>query len=153
MSKSETADRLLDELRAYIAENGMKSSRQRELIAGIFFESGDHLRVEELVERVREKEPGIGQATVYRTMKLLTQCGLAEAHQFADGHVRYEMVAAPEAHHDHIICGDCGRIVEFFDEELEAHQVRIATDQGFELRQHRMELYGKCVTPNCEYRN
>lgn len=142
----------IDILRDYIADNGLKSSRQRELIAEVFFNAGGHLRVEELLERVREQDGKIGQATVYRTMKLLTQCGLAEVHQFGDGHTRYEPVDAPEEHHDHIICRDCGRIVEFYNSELEALQDKIAKGQGFRLTSHKMELYGRCETPNCEHK-
>lgn len=134
----------LEALRDYIAENGLKSSRQRELIADVFFRAGGHLRVEDLLDRVREIDPKIGQATVYRTMKLLTQCGLAEAHQFGDGHTRYEPVDEPEEHHDHLICDSCGRIVEFFSPRIEELQDEIAKKHGFRVTNHRMELYGIC---------
>ncbi len=142
----------LEVLRDYIAENGLKSSRQRELIAEVFFNAGGHLRVEELLERVREQDAKIGQATVYRTMKLLTECGLADVHQFGDGHTRYEPVDAPEEHHDHIICRDCGRIVEFYNADLEALQDNIAKAHGFRLTSHKMELYGRCQKEHCEHK-
>lgn len=142
----------LEVLRDYIVQNGLKSSRQRELIAEVFFRSGGHLRVEDLLEKVREVDPKIGQATVYRTMKLLTECGLAEAHQFGDGHTRYEPQATPDEHHDHIICEQCGKIVEFFDPRIEELQDSVAKKHGFEITGHRMELYGRCKDPTCKGR-
>jgi Fur family ferric uptake transcriptional regulator len=135
-------------LKTYITEHGLKSSRQRELIADVFFESGGHMRVDELLERVREVDPKVGQATVYRTMKLLTDCGLATPHQFGDGHTRYEPVTPDdEEHHDHLICNSCGKIVEFFDERIEKLQDEVAAEHGFAVTDHRMELYGQC--PAC----
>ncbi|MFZ9886557.1 MAG: Fur family transcriptional regulator [Myxococcota bacterium] len=132
-------------LRSYISEHGLKSSRQREVIAEVFFSSGGHLRVEELLERVRAVDPRIGQATVYRTMKLLTKCGLAQPRHFGDGHTRYEPVAPDEGeHHDHLICDVCGRIVEFMDERIEALQEEVARAHGFSVTMHKMELYGVC---------
>jgi Fur family ferric uptake transcriptional regulator len=134
-----------DILKAYIEEHGLKSSRQRELIAGVFFDSGGHLKVEELLERVREIDPRVGQATVYRTMKLLTQCGLAQPLQFGDGHTRYEPKAPDEdEHHDHLICTACGKIVEFVDPRIEQLQDQVAAEHGFDVTHHKMELYGVC---------
>jgi Fur family transcriptional regulator, ferric uptake regulator len=135
-------------LRTYITEHGLKSSRQREIIADVFFEAGGHLTVEELLERVREVDAKIGQATVYRTMKLLTKCGLAQPRRFGDGHTRYEPVAPDEEeHHDHLICEACGRIVEFLDERIERLQEEVAKIHGFAVTHHKMELYGIC--PSC----
>lgn len=136
-------------LRAYIARNGLKTSRQRELIADTFFAAPGHLSIDELLERVRLEDPRIGQATVYRTMKLLAKCGLAEIRQFGDGHTRYERAHADEEeHHDHIICTSCGKIVEFINTEIEALQHRVATQHGFTVTHHKMELYGVC--PSCQ---
>jgi Fur family ferric uptake transcriptional regulator len=135
-------------LRDYIARNGLKTSRQRELIADTFFAADGHLSVDELLDRVRAEDARVGQATVYRTMKLLAKCGLAEMRQFGDGHTRYEHVhGAGEPHHDHLICTACGRIVEFFDHQIEALQDRVAEAHGFVVTQHKMELYGVC--PSC----
>ena len=132
-------------LRDYIGRHGLKSSRQREVIAAVFFKSGGHLRVDELLERVREVDERIGQATVYRTMKLLTKCGLAAPRHFGDGHTRYEAVAPDEEeHHDHLICTTCNRIVEFMDERIEELQEQAAAAHGFVVTHHKMELYGEC---------
>lgn len=139
-------------LREYVSENGLKFTRQRELIAEVFFEASGHLTVEDLLEQVRKQDPQVSLATVYRTMKLLTECGLADAHRFGDRHVRYEPSEGEDEHHDHIICNDCGKIVEFFDERLEVRQDEIAADHGFELVKHRMELYGSCIKKDCESR-
>jgi Fur family ferric uptake transcriptional regulator len=133
-------------LRAYIADNGMKSSRQREIIADVFFHAGGHLRVDELLAQVRQVDEKIGQATVYRTMKLLTECGLAQPRQFGDGHTRYEPVAPDDhEHHDHLICEECGKIVEFVDERIETLQEKVAAEHGFTVTTHKMELYGVCA--------
>lgn len=132
-------------LRAYIAKNGLKTSRQRELIAETFFAAPGHLSIDELLERVRSEDARIGQATVYRTMKLLAQCGLAEIRQFGDGHTRYERSFSDnEEHHDHIICTSCGKIIEFVNPEIETLQHRVATQHGFVVTHHKMELYGVC---------
>jgi Fur family ferric uptake transcriptional regulator len=122
----------------------LKSSRQRELIADIFFAARGHLSVDELLERVRQDDPRVGQATVYRTMKLLTKCGLAESRQFGDGHTRYEALSTHQDHHDHLICTSCGKIVEFVNTQIEALQTRVAKSHGFAVHTHKLELYGLC---------
>ena len=125
----------------------MKASRQREVIADVFFSAGGHLKVEDLLARVREVDERIGQATVYRTMKLLTRCGLAQPRQFGDGHTRYEPAFAHD-HHDHLICTRCSRIVEFVDPRIEKLQDAVADEHGFVVTSHKMELYGLC--PECK---
>jgi Fur family transcriptional regulator, ferric uptake regulator len=131
-------------LGAYIEERGLKHSRQREHIAQTFFTMGGHVTVEELVLRVRRDDPRAIVATVYRTMKLLAECGLAIARQFGDGQTRYE-AAAGRAHHDHLICTGCGEIVEFANERIETLQALVARKHGFEVESHRLELYGRCA--------
>jgi Fur family ferric uptake transcriptional regulator len=133
-----------EQLKQYILKHGLKTSRQRELIADVFFSVGGHVSIDELLERVRSADPKIGQATVYRTMKLLTRCGLAEARQFGDGHTRYEPVEDNHEHHDHLICTSCGKIVEFHNTQIEALQDRVAAEHGFLVTHHKMELYGLC---------
>lgn len=139
----------LDTLRTYVSSNGLKFTRQRELIAEVFFKEGGHLKVEDLLERVRQEDAQVSLATVYRTMKLLTECGLAEPHNFGDGHTRYEPSEGEDEHHDHLICRQCGQIVEFYNAELEALQETIAKAHGFDIQDHRMEIYGDCKDPNC----
>jgi len=128
---------------AYIEEKGLKHSRQRDRIAETFFAMGGHVSVEELVARVRRIDPRISVATVYRTMKLLSDCGLAVPRHFGGGQARYE-AAAGRAHHDHLICTGCGAIVEFANERIESLQEIVARRHGFEVESHKLELYGRC---------
>lgn len=132
-------------LARYMAAQGLKSTRQRTLILETFFSAGGHLSVEELLELVRKSDARISAATVYRTMRLLSDCGLAHARHFGDGQTRYELATD---HHDHLICTDCGKIVEFEEEQIETLQLRIAKEHGFKLTHHKMELYGHC--PDCQ---
>ena len=130
-------------LAAYITRKGLKHSRQREHVAAAFFAMDGHVTVEEVVARARELDPRVSLATVYRTMKLLADSGLATARQFGDGQTRYE-AADGRAHHDHLICTSCGAIVEFANDRIEALQALIARQHGFEVEQHKLELYGRC---------
>jgi Fur family ferric uptake transcriptional regulator len=130
-------------LGSFLERRGLKHSRQRFLIVETFFGMGGHVTVEALVGRVRERDPRVSVATVYRTMKLLADCGLAAARQFGDGQTRYEP-AQGGAHHDHLICRGCGLIVEFENEKIESLQLRIAHRHGFEVESHKLELYGRC---------
>lgn len=127
-----------------LKDRGLKSTAQRDDIAQVFFTSKRHLSVDELCQEVRKISPGVGYATVYRTIKLLKDCELAEERHFDDGQTRYENVGGEADHHDHLICDKCGQIVEFNDSRLEALQEEIATALGFVLAHHRMELYGIC---------
>ena len=129
--------------RRALKEKGLKTTSQRDDIARTFFASRRHLSIDDLYGEVRQVNPGVGYATVYRTMKLLKECEFAEERHFADGQTRYENADAEE-HHDHILCDRCGTIVEFNDEELERLQDDIAKRLGFVLSSHRMELYGIC---------
>jgi Fur family ferric uptake transcriptional regulator len=131
-------------LSAYIEEKGLKHSRQRDRIAETFFAMGGHVSVEELVARVRRIDPRVSVATVYRTMKLLADCGLAIPRQFGGGQTRYEAAAGRE-HHDHMICTRCGEIVEFANERIESLQELVARRHGFAVETHKLELYGRCA--------
>jgi len=134
-------------LRSYLSEQGLKATRQRDLIVDVFFGSGGHLRVDELLFQVRSIDPKVSQATVYRTMRLLKESGLAEERRFGDGQARYEPSGEEDEHHDHLICEKCGTIVEFIDEEIEKLQTEVASRHGFVIASHKMELYGLC--PEC----
>jgi Fur family ferric uptake transcriptional regulator len=135
----------VEALGAYIAERGLKHSRQRDRIAEAFLGMDGHVSVEDVVARVRREDPRVSVATVYRTMKLLADCGLAIPRQFGgDGQTRWE-AAAGRPHHDHLICTRCGEIVEFANERIEHLQERVAKRHGFEVESHRLELYGRCA--------
>lgn len=132
-----------DILDRYMAQHGLKSTRQRTLIVDAFFDQGGHVSVEELVGHVRQRDPHVSTATVYRTMKLLTDCGLAHARHFGDGQTRYESAAGRD-HHDHLICTSCHRIIEFENDRIESMQQAVAKKHGFKVTDHKMELYGLC---------
>jgi len=131
-------------LATFIASRGLKHSRQRELVAAAFFGLGGHVAVDELIDHVRALDPHISVATVYRTMKLLAESGLAVPRQFGGGQTRYEP-GAGRPHHDHLICTACGEIVEFANHRIEALQAREAARHGFEVESHKLELYGRCA--------
>lgn len=133
----------LETFHEWIKEQGLKSTAQRDDIAQVFFISDRHISVEELCSEVRRINPRVGYATVYRTLKLLKECGLAAERHFADGQARFEKVEE-EHHHDHIICERCGRIVEFVHNEIEALQEEVAHRFGFVATNHKMEIYGIC---------
>ena len=143
-----TAERDVEQLRArlteYMNKHGLRSTEQRRLVTEMFFASSDHLSIEDLLEQVRLEEPKIGYATVYRTLKLLKDCGLAFERHFGDGVSRYEVAWADE-HHDHMICLECEKIVEFEDEAIEDLQHKVAARLGFKLVRHKLELYGLCA--------
>lgn len=137
-------ERILDR---YMGERGLKSTKQRSLIIDVFFEMDGHFSVEEVWARVRQDNPRVSVATVYRTMKLLAESGLAHARNFGDGQTRYE-AAVGRDHHDHLICTRCGTIIEFENDQIERMQEAVARRHGFKVTSHKMELYGLCK--NCQ---
>lgn len=131
----------------FMKEKGLKSTRQRHLILETFFQLDGHFSVEQLWARVREHDRRVSVATVYRTMKLLGESGLAHAQNFGDGQTRYEPAIGRE-HHDHLICTRCGTIIEFENDRIEQLQDLVAKKHGFRVTSHKMELYGLCR--NCQ---
>lgn len=115
-------------------------TEQRRIIAGVLEQSTDHPDVEELYNRASKIDEKISIATVYRTVKLFEESGILERHEFRDGRARYE--DAERDHHDHLIDLQSGKVIEFFDPEIEALQEKIAAKLGYALRGHRLELYG-----------
>ena len=134
-------------LKAQLAQRGLKSTRQRTLIVDTFLAAKGHLDVDSLLAEVRRADPRISAATVYRTMKLLAELGIAHAQRFGDGHTRYES-AVDRHHHDHLICTRCGAIIEFENDRIEALQDSVARRHGFKVTRHKLELYGLCH--NCQ---
>ena len=133
--------------KARISGEGLKATKQREEILAIFLNSSGHRSLSQIYAQVAKTNPKIGYVTVYRTLKLLARLGLATQRKFADGETRYEP-ASEGTHHDHLICLDCGKIIEFEDQELEALQSRVARRHRFSISHHRMELYGRCEECN-----
>lgn len=119
---------------------GLRLTEQRRTIASVLEEADDHPDVEELYARASARDPNISLATVYRTVKLFEESGILEKLDFRDGRARYE--DADRDHHDHLIDMNSGEVIEFVDAEIEALQERIAAKLGYELKGHRLELYG-----------
>ncbi|MEO1779567.1 MAG: Fur family transcriptional regulator [Pseudomonadota bacterium] len=120
--------------------NGLRMTHPRRVIARVLEASKDHPDVEELYNRANAVDAGISIATVYRTVKLFEEAGILDKLEFGDGRARYE--DAEREHHDHLIDMNSGEVIEFVDAEIEALQERIADKLGYELRGHRLELYG-----------
>lgn len=140
--RTDNPGELRDRWRAYIQDRRLNTTAQREAIVEQFLKTKEHVSIDELLGKVRKRHPKVGYATVYRTLKLLVDSGLAVERQFGDGQARYEVVGD---HHDHLICLKCGLILEFEDEEIERLQERIAQRLGgFTVLRHRHELYGLC---------
>jgi len=131
------------QLTDYLADRGLKATAQRDNILKIFVEAGRHVSAEELYAQVKKSHPGIGYATVYRTLKLFAEAGLAEERRFEDGFARYEYRAS-SGHHDHLICTGCGEIIEFENERIEELQQDVAKRNRFEVQSHKLEIYGLC---------
>jgi Fur family ferric uptake transcriptional regulator len=130
-----------ESLARYLDDHNLRHTRQRDAILEIFLEARGHITSEQIYQRVRERHPNIGFTTVYRTMKLLCEAGLANERKFEDGVTRYEI---EHEHHDHLVCVRCGKIVEFECKMIESAQNEIAGRYGFRVLRHRHELYGHC---------
>jgi Fur family ferric uptake transcriptional regulator len=141
VSEAKSGGRSKEPWKAYLRRKRLKTTQQREAIVEAFLRSDGHVNLESLLDAARKKNPGVGLATVYRTVKLLEDAGIAAARQFGSGQTLYENVGQ---HHDHIICQRCHFIVEFESDEIERMQADIARRHGFQLVHHRHELFGLC---------
>ena len=121
-------------------DKGVKLTEQRKIIAKIMSDADDHPDVDELYKRVSKIDSKISIATVYRTVKLFEESGILTKHEFKGGKARYEELN--ESHHDHLIDVKSGEIIEFVDEEIEKLQKKVADKYGYELVDHKLELYG-----------
>ena len=129
----------------YLREQGLPITQQREAIAQVVFSSTGHLSVEEIEQRLRHDEERIGKATIYRTLDLLVKSKLVEEHDFGEGFKRYEHRLSRQPVHEHLICLECGTVLEFRSEEVERIEQRVLKDHGFEPSRHRLEIYGLCL--------
>ncbi len=127
-------------------EKGMRMTEQRRVIARVLENSADHPDVEELYRRASAIDAGISISTVYRTVKLFEDAGMIERHDFRDGRSRYETV--PDEHHDHLIDLRSGTVIEFRSEVIEKLQKEVARELGYELVDHRLELYAVPIKPD-----
>lgn len=134
---------LLDVFRRYLRDHNLPITQQREAIARTLFFSDEHLSVGDIELSLRSAGVQVGTATVYRTLELLSRAGLVQEHDFGEGFKRYEPLAA-KSHHEHLICVECGRVVEFSSERLERMKSLISDEYGFRYHHHRLEIYGVC---------
>lgn len=132
--------RVPSKLEQLCADKGLKMTDQRRVIARVLSESKDHPDTEEVYRRAAAVDARISIATVYRTVRLFEEAGILQKHEFGDGRARYEEI--PEEHHDHLIDIETGQIIEFHNDAIEALQRQIAAELGYELIDHRLELYG-----------
>ena len=127
----------------HIQKEGLRRTAQRDLILEIFLRTEDHLTSEDLYWLVQKDDPSVGHTTVYRTLKLLTDAGLAREVRFGDNKTYYEH-HYNHAHHDHMICTECGKVIEFFSEDLEAAQDAMADKFNFKPTHHSLRIWGVC---------
>ncbi|CAN5355238.1 transcriptional repressor [soil metagenome] len=127
----------------HIQKSGLRHTGQRDLILEMFLKTEEHLTSEDLYWIVQKKDASVGHTTVYRTLKLLTEAGLAREVRFGDGKTYYEHHYNHD-HHDHMICTECGLVIEFFSEKLEAAQDAMSEKYNFEPTHHSLRIWGLC---------
>ena len=127
----------------YLQSRKLKVTPHRQLILETFLEHEGHRSVEDIYRVVRQSDPRVGYTTVYRTMKILADCGLAREIDLADGITRYEHLYNHQ-HHDHMICMECGNSIEFYNEDIEAVQDAASVQLGFKVLDHKLQIYGVC---------
>ena len=140
-------DVAVEKFNRFVKSKNLRSTSQRSLIVDEFLNMGEHISSEELYDRLKKMDPTIGQATVYRTLKLLVESNIALQMDFGDGVLRFE-INDESKHHDHLICESCGLKLEVIDPRIEALQSELANHHGFTLNRHRLYLFGLCK--NCK---
>lgn len=130
-------------LRKYLAKKNLKFTTQREHILEAFLSAPKHLSVDEMYDVMKKKNGNTGYSTIYRTMKLFVECGIAREIDFRDGKSRFEH-SYQKVHHDHLVCEHCGKTFEFLNKTIEDLQNKIAKERRFLVRSHRLEIYGLC---------
>ena len=138
---------LLERFRRHLQDRHLPVTRQRDLVAQAVLTSDEHLSVEAIEKRLKEQGEHVGTATIYRTLDVLVRSGLVRAHDFGEGFKRYEPMPQ-QAHHEHLICLRCSRVVEFQNERLERMLPIIADEHAFQHQRHRVEIFGLCQ--NCQ---
>ena len=135
------------QFKTFLERKGLRVTSQRMAILEASFGQHEHFTAEQLLAQARRIDDSVSRATVYRTLKLLAECGVALERRFGDGLTRYEL-ADEESHHDHLICVECDKILEFEEARIEALQEEIANKYGYILKSHKHEMYGVC--PECQ---
>lgn len=138
----------------YLNQLGLRQTRQRKIILDAVLSSGRHVDAETIFTEVKKVDSSIGLATVYRTLKMMTDSKILVERHFGSDRASFEFADQNNEHHDHLICNQCGEIVEFYDEGLERYQDLVAKNLGFKLKNHKMELFADCLTlDHCKRKN
>lgn len=148
MLNENSYEEIIDELRKIVKQKGLKYTEQREIVLSILLHAKDHLTAEEIYNQIKKDYPtsNVGIATVYRALSFLEEVDLITSITFGTEGKKYE--SNSKSHHDHLICTQCARIIEFIDEEIEKRQEKIAKNNKFKITSHTMQLYGVCE--NCQ---
>ena len=137
-------EEIIDELKRIVKQKGLKYTEQREVVLNILLKAKNHLTAEEVYNEIKKEYPtsNIGIATVYRALSFLEEVDLITSITFGTDGKKYE--TSSKSHHDHLICTDCGKIIEFMDDDIEKRQDKIAKKNNFKIMSHSMQLYGIC---------
>ncbi|MTI30567.1 Fur family transcriptional regulator [Xanthovirga aplysinae] len=149
IDKKALAEQAKIEFEAYLKIKGLRKTAERFSIIDEFFALEEHVDVESFYLMMRNRNYSISRATIYNTLDLLVECGLAVKHQFREKQALYEQ-ALTYKHHDHLVCNTCGKIKEFSDERIEAIKRTIGKELGSNIRRHALVFYGDCTIENCE---
>ena len=146
MLNENSNEEIIDELKKIVKQKGLKYTEQREIVLSVLLDAQDHLTAEEVYNEIKKEhtDSNIGIATVYRALSFLEEVDLITSIAFGTDGKKYESNA--KSHHDHLICTDCGKIIEFIDDEIEKRQDKIAKKNKFKITSHSMQLYGVCET-------
>jgi Fur family transcriptional regulator, ferric uptake regulator len=146
MLSENSNEEIIDELKKIVKQKGLKYTEQREVVLSVLLDAQDHLTAEEVYNEIKKEHPesNIGIATVYRALSFLEEVDLITSIAFGTDGKKYESNA--KSHHDHLICTNCGKIIEFVDDEIEKRQDKIAKKNKFKITSHSMQLYGTCET-------
>jgi Fur family ferric uptake transcriptional regulator len=143
LSTENARESALEGFRTYLRARGHPVTPQRIRVAETLFGTHHHISAEEILERLRDRRRGVGKATVYRTLDLLREAGLIREHDFGDGCKRYEPQPT-RPHHEHLVCIQCGKVIEFVSEEIERVERDVAALHRFRPTLHKVEIYGLC---------
>ena len=142
--------RIHERFEAYLKGAGLKQTQQRLLILDTLLNAKGHVDAETITKTAKENDTTLGSATVYRTLQLLKEAGIVTQRHFHADRMVYELADLEDDHHDHLICNQCGAIIEFFDAEVEKQQERLVKKLGFKLTDHKMDLFADCNKwPTC----
>ena len=128
----------------YLREQGLPVTHQREAVAKVVFGSDEHLCVDEIDRALRSNSQQIGKATIYRTLDLLVKSKLVAEHDFGEGFKRYEHRLSPQPIHEHLICLNCGKVLEFQSPDIHRIEAMVTAQHGFRPAHHKLEIYGLC---------